>query len=140
MLLFSYFFYFSLSGNLHLSNFIFERRVVRWSIPLELMDCIAGYEYSFQYSGVSGLLPANTKMLSLDTLNISTPCNVDYLTVSPIYHVQPQPIKNNSIMGCISTGNMWKLIVYSGTHPDLIFDSCENRSTEVYVFFRAHQI
>ena len=118
MLLFSFFPFFSLSGNLHLSNFIFERRVVRWSVPPELMDCIAGYGYSFQYSGVSGLLPANTTMLLLDILNISTPCNVDYLTVSPMYHVPPQLIKKNSIMGCISTGNMWKLIVYSGTHPD----------------------
>ena len=102
-----------------------------WSIPLELMVCIAGYDYAFQYSGVSGLVLANTTVLLLDILNISTPCNVDYLTVSPIYHVQPQPIKSNSIMGCISTGNLYKLIVYSGTHPDSIFDSCENRSTEV---------
>ena len=39
------FVFFTLSGNLHLSNFIFEMRVVRWSIPLEVMDCIAGYEY-----------------------------------------------------------------------------------------------
>ena len=63
---------------------------------------------SFNNSGVSGLLPANTTMLSLDTLNISTPCNVDYLTVYPIYLVQPEPIKSSSIMGCISTGNLWK--------------------------------
>ena len=38
---------------------------MRWSIPLELMDCIAGYEYSFQYSSISGLVPANTTMLLL---------------------------------------------------------------------------
>ena len=60
--------------------------VVKWSIPPELMDCITGYEYSFQYSGVSGVLPANTNMLSLDMLNISTPCKVDYLTIVPLNH------------------------------------------------------
>ena len=80
--------------------------VVKWSIPPELMDCIAGYEYSFQYSGVSGLLPANTTMLLLDMFNIiSTPCNVDYLTIAPLFHMQPQPIRRSSIMRCISTGN-----------------------------------
>ena len=78
--------------------------VLKWSIPPELMDCIAGYEYSFQYSGVSGALPANTTTLSLDMLNISTPCNVDYLTIAPLFHMQPQPIRRSSIMRCISTG------------------------------------
>ena len=67
--------------------------MVKWSIPLELMDCIIGYEYSFQYSGVSGRLPANTTMLPLDIINISTLCNVDYMTISPIFHMQLQPIK-----------------------------------------------
>ena len=85
---------------------IFEMSVVKWSIPPEIMDCITGYEYSFQYSGVSGILPANTTTLSLDMLNISTPCNVDYLTLAPLFHMQLQPIRRSSIMRCISTGNI----------------------------------
>ena len=74
--------------------------VVKWSIPPELMDCIAGYEYSFQYSGVSGLLPANTTMLLLDMFNISTPCNVDYPFIScatTAYQKKQQLIKPQRI-------------------------------------------
>ena len=93
-------------GNLHLLNLIFEISVIKWSTSPELMDCIAGYEYSFQYSGVSGVLPANTTMLSLDMFNISTPCNVDYLTIAPLFHMHQQAIRRSRITRCISTGNI----------------------------------
>ena len=91
-------------GFVHLFDFILDMGVVEWSVPSELSQCIAGYEYSFEHSGISGVLPANTTMLPLYRFNINTPCNVDTLSIAPIFHVGPEPIRNSGIHGLISMG------------------------------------
>ncbi len=81
-----------------------ESQLLRWSIPNEFTTCISKLYYSLHYSEISGFLDANATTLSLDMLDISSPCNVDVITITPIFHVRSDPISTASVMGVISKG------------------------------------
>ncbi len=81
-----------------------ESHVLRWSIPTEFSTCISRLQYFLHYSKISGFLEPNATTLSLDMLDITSPGNVDVITITPIFHVRSDPISTASVMGVISIG------------------------------------
>ncbi len=100
----SYYNYIYILGHISLSCLSQESHVLRWSIPTELSTCISRLQYSLHYSKISGFLEPNATTLSLDMLDITSPCNVDVITITPIFHVRSDPIFTANVMGVISKG------------------------------------
>ncbi len=96
--------YIYIVGYTSLSCLSQEAHVLRWSIPTELSTCISRLQYFLHYSKISGFLEPNATTLSLDMLDITSPCNVDVITITPIFHVRSDPICTANVMGVISKG------------------------------------